>query len=533
MNFKNIFRRESKIIVIAIACLSLVLIGGSYALFFQVKKNSNNQVVQAGDLTITYFNVNGTLDSSCLEPKTDDEGKATNGSCVFVVRVKNDGTLPMYYDLLIYDGNPEELSAEDKVKGPVDQNLVRFVLDKKRSGADIDGIEELKDTTAKTVGGLSTIKEGTDKKILETEVIKAGQTIEFYFKFWISDTISEESGNIEEVIDKYVYLKLGVEGRVDDGKNDIPSLLSDYIIGLTEKENSQIEKFSQTNTFQTDELKEFRYVGADVPGVSSVNNYVCFGTDVTPCPADNLYRIIGVIPTKNSADNGANYVRRVKLIKKNALTLTSGEVTNSRFAWGNSNNFATSSLKTKLNAPITDASGYLKTLVYEDTEKGITIDYTDYIDDSLWYLGASDTTTGSLTDASSITGDDLYFTERSDIVSGSNPKNYVGKVGLMYGSDYAFSIGSAQRKVPIYDNRTLYKSSWLYGYDNEWTLSSSSTEQNARSIVGLDYTETAGSLGVTGVTLDSLIVRPVFSLNANVKRVSGDGSSTNPFRLGR
>ena len=32
----------------------------------------------------------------------------------------------------------------------------------------------------------------------------------------------------------------------------------------------------------------YRYAGANP------NNYVCFGSDVTPCPEDNLYRIIGV-----------------------------------------------------------------------------------------------------------------------------------------------------------------------------------------------------------------------------------------------
>ena len=36
----------------------------------------------------------------------------------------------------------------------------------------------------------------------------------------------------------------------------------------------------------------YRYTGANP------NNYVCFGTDVTPCPSNNLYRIIGVIDGK-------------------------------------------------------------------------------------------------------------------------------------------------------------------------------------------------------------------------------------------
>ena len=46
----------------------------------------------------------------------------------------------------------------------------------------------------------------------------------------------------------------------------------------------------------------YRYAG------SNPNNYVCFGSDVSPCPTDNLYRIIGVIDNK------------VKLIKYDYVT---------------------------------------------------------------------------------------------------------------------------------------------------------------------------------------------------------------------
>ena len=48
----------------------------------------------------------------------------------------------------------------------------------------------------------------------------------------------------------------------------------------------------------------YRYAGAS----DAVNNYVCFGSNVTPCPTDNLYRIIGVFGDK------------VKLIKSDYAT---------------------------------------------------------------------------------------------------------------------------------------------------------------------------------------------------------------------
>ena len=48
----------------------------------------------------------------------------------------------------------------------------------------------------------------------------------------------------------------------------------------------------------------YRFAGAS----DAVNNYVCFGSSTTPCPADNLYRIIGV------------FGDRVKLIKSDYAT---------------------------------------------------------------------------------------------------------------------------------------------------------------------------------------------------------------------
>ncbi|CDF20063.1 unknown [Clostridium sp. CAG:609] len=50
----------------------------------------------------------------------------------------------------------------------------------------------------------------------------------------------------------------------------------------------------------------YRYAGAS----DAVNNYVCFGSTQSPCPADNLYRIIGV------------FGDRVKLIKSDYATST-------------------------------------------------------------------------------------------------------------------------------------------------------------------------------------------------------------------
>ena len=74
-----------------------------------------------------------------------------------------------------------------------------------------------------------------------------------------------------------------------------PTLLADYVKSLytgTQGENSiYYHDVSLTNGANDN---SYRFAGAS----SEVNNYVCFGSNVTPCPENNLYRIIGVFGDK-------------------------------------------------------------------------------------------------------------------------------------------------------------------------------------------------------------------------------------------
>ena len=52
----------------------------------------------------------------------------------------------------------------------------------------------------------------------------------------------------------------------------------------------------------------YRYAGAS----ESVNNFVCFGSTTSPCPTDNLYRIIGVFGENNHGVTGKQLVKLIK-----------------------------------------------------------------------------------------------------------------------------------------------------------------------------------------------------------------------------
>ena len=78
----------------------------------------------------------------------------------------------------------------------------------------------------------------------------------------------------------------------------------------------------------------YRYASADV----NVNNYVCFGSSESPCPENNLYRVIGVFEGK------------VKLMKYSSIGDMYWDDTSS-YVW------KTASLNTYLNGTFLNSLG--------------------------------------------------------------------------------------------------------------------------------------------------------------------------------
>lgn len=199
MNYKKVFKRETKVIAFVVIALTLVVIGTSYALFLQVNNNRDNQVVTAGSLVIEYskgntITVDENAEDNCLIPQADSTGSKTGG-CKFSLNVTNTGTLPMQYDLLIYDNTAEAPS----VAKFVDHELIRHSLQTQVTG---------KDAVTTSPKALSELSLKDNKRVLQSSVINPGESITFYLNVWIS-----ESATID-IIGEYVYLKLDVVGSV-------------------------------------------------------------------------------------------------------------------------------------------------------------------------------------------------------------------------------------------------------------------------------------------------------------------------------
>ena len=217
----------------------------------------------------------------------------------------------------------------------------------------------------------------------------------------------------------------------------------------------------------------YRFAGAS----DQVNNYVCFGSNVTPCPTDNLYRIIGVFGDK------------VKLIK-------STSVGNKAWDSNNSNTWSKSSLNTYLN------NEFINT--FDETTKG-------KIDTTTWSVGGiSDNRQPAKT---------VYQNEINSSPSVNN------KIGLMYASDYGFAAAPSAWTTDLvdYDGAAIKSANWMYLGTDEWTISRYAGNSNYAFRV-----YASGFLSNSNVTY-AFGVRPVFSLTSSVNYASGSGTAADPI----
>ena len=232
----------------------------------------------------------------------------------------------------------------------------------------------------------------------------------------------------------------------------------------------------------------YRFAGAS----DKVNNYVCFGSTQSPCPADNLYRIIGVFGDK------------VKLIK-------STSVGNKAWDSNNNNTWSTSSLNSYLNNEFINA--------FDETTKG-------KIADTTWKVGGN--TYENIYQQPAKTA---YQNEIVNPVAANTTDNkteYSAKIGLMYVSDYGFAAAPSAWTTTLkdYDAAAITSANWMYLGFYEWTISRYADYSSGAFLVYSD-----GGVNPNYVDNNMFGARPVFSLSSSVTYVSGDGTQNSPIRV--
>ena len=279
-----------------------------------------------------------------------------------------------------------------------------------------------------------------------------------------------------------------IEGTVGELKKSG----TDTLIKLTDnKDNSGLYTITHEadTTLQigtNESVTEYRYRGA------SPKNYVTFNNEV--------WRILGVFPTDDGTGNIEN---RIKIIKDQSIGDRSWDT-------GESNNWARpATLNTELNTT------YLNSL--DSTSKSM-------ISNAKFYLGGYG--------GSKIKKDVMNQYERK--INGSkyfyktNPNSWVGKLGLMYASDYGYAVSDeCTSNLYDYNNTTCKTNNWLFKSINEWLLPQYATFSSYAL-----YVYSGGNVYNYVVNRSQNGARPVLYLKSNVKITGGDGTSSNPYILG-
>ena len=253
----------------------------------------------------------------------------------------------------------------------------------------------------------------------------------------------------------------------------------------------------------------------------NVKNFVCFGSDATTCPTENLYRIIGV------------FNNHVKLIKydyaKSSLLGTDGdfsqEYTSNYFSGEQGESPSSNSLYYWNNAGTNTWSASKLNTVNLNTNftTNIGTAWANKIATTTWKVGGG--TYANLRDAVPKTA------YQYEVGSSASTTTYDAKIGLMYVSDYYYSASPSAWTLVGYnsDYTKSYASAkgenWLYGGGWDWTISRDS-----------DYFYYAFDVYYNGYVNYNYVdfsygVRPSFSLLSSTTYVSGSGSMSDPVRI--
>ena len=315
--------------------------------------------------------------------------------------------------------------------------------------------------------------------------------------------------------------KAGIAVKSYDREAD-PTSLADYVKSLytgTQGENSIY--YHDSNLTNGAEDNSYRFAGAS----DQVNNYVCFGSTQSQCPADNLYRIIGVFGDK------------VKLIKSDYATsvllgadgdysnmYTADNFDNSNYKGNNLANIAAYNWN-KSNQNTWSLSNLNKTNLNKNFITNIGADWAAKIAETTWKVGGN-------TEAK-IREQPAKIAYQNEIVgpvttnTTDNAKEYSAKIGLMYASDYGFAAAPSSWTTNLYSYEgTAIKSvNWMYMGLAEWTISRKA--DNTSSVFIVNNTGRVSNNG----SYYAYGVRPVFYLTSSVNYVSGSGTAADPIRI--
>lgn len=479
----DIKKYNTKFILFEIIVIMLGIIGVTFAASYIMK--SINIDVDTASLAVNYT---GTL----TLPKVDlvpieDSSVYTNTDNVmrinFTVKgASSNPNIPIIYDVILSDLEIDNELRSEYLKWELKKNGTVI-----SSGSFSPWFDSMKD-------GKLWLTE------IQQDLPTNSQSADSYeFRLWISESCTGDITTCTEDMDQSNMLGKKLSGKIETvlytkGKEalvrEVGMNASDYIESLLVK---------NPDTMNNDDPDgNVRYMG------KNPNNYVKFNNE--------LWRIIGVFDVASVKDGPKE--KRIKIIRDESL---------GNMVWdsGNVNDWSSASLQLYLNGE------YYNSL--DSTSKSL-------IGNTYWNLGGIT----SYTSSSNGLASHFYGYERGTTVYSGRPTYWVGKIALMYPSDYGYATsggtttnrasclakemcnwGSSSYSDCI-SNDYLYNSS-----EHQWTLTPDSFNSNI--VFSVRY---SGYLSndFANYSLDS--ASPVLFLTSTVQITGGEGTQSNPYTLG-
>ena len=504
--------------IIAIVTLAILVIGASFAYFAAQGNTSAQTSATVKTYTVDVFSFE-TGDSISFSLNQDNfaSGKENQTGSTFAKAIlsanNKTNTATDHYNLYLN-------ISENTFTYTQNENTPEILL------TITDGTNPVTNITSLTY---KTVTDGKGNSISGYDITNKTGLITLFSNREITTTSTKtENWNITVTFINYNADQSKNAGKTFSGKvliqkEEYKQPLAEYVISQytgTQGENGIYYHDSSLTNGAGD--NSYRYAGANP------NNFVCFGSTASPCPTDNLYRIIGVFGENYHGVSGKQLVKLIKYDYANSNLLgTDGDYANSKTPDATYYKGSLSTINTyywnDAGINIWSESNLNKTNLNTNFINNIGATWVDKIATTTWKVGG--TTPDNIMNAVP----SVAYT--NEITNPAENTTYSAKIGLMYASDYGFgAVPEAWTTIINYygekiNGTPISSQNWMSMGYNEWTISHLLVSDNV--VYTLDYLGHVGNMSIR----DSYGVRPVFNLLSSVTYASGDGTLSNPIRI--
>ncbi len=528
--------KKKDILIIIVILLVVITLGITYA-YWQVKFTQEKEnIVTMNCLKIKMENEDSPINLEKAHPISDQEGLALKP---FTFTLKNECDSYASYEVNFEILNTSTLKSE----------YVKVALNDKILGT--LGSLTKAEPTIKDEGETS-----NEAYKLKEGYLDKNESVDFNLRLWMDGAVEDGNATSGKIFEGKITITPSYE-------EEIPSK-ADMLCEEYGEDNANCKLMrkaeSDTTNLTYDDTKDenLRYIGA------TPNNYVYFNCEdnaVQSSSTCETWRIIGVMNNvtevsedgQNKETNGAH----IKIIRNtifNKLLSWDSSAANINSGKG-INEWSQADIEKVLNDEYLnrrtgsnlcyDASSNTTETCPDWANIGIKDEARSMIANIKWNTGTMPVAYSDIL----ITASYMYEAERSDhngkeqCSGGANCNDiitrtttWIGKVGLMYPSDYGYAVGGEVRKTCLEKRMTLYnvdcfENDWLYINNSQWTIT---------PVPDLGYTSYVFHVYSNGFVTrdyasDAYSMRPTVYIKSDVKIKQNDaedyGSKDNPFIL--